>query len=223
MREYVTKQGIINSLTNLYDNFNDYCKLPKLAETSNHVLGKEVRYGLDDKYSKEVKPVYAVVEIPLKIIYEELENLLTEDIPNLLKMRTEEFFLEETGHEFNVLTAPQYILHYLNYWEIIRDENGQPKYETYNFDGKGYLQVIFVRYMAITLNVDYVGPGLEEKGTVIPPFVVSPRKKLFTLGINLETCYYAKDKEEAVRHFVQQLSEAVEMGRYEDYFTIEEG
>lgn len=221
MREYVTKQGIINSLINLYDNFNDYCKLPKLAETSNHVWGKEVRYGLDDLYSKEIRPAYAVVHIPLKITHEELENLLIEDIPNLLKMRTEEFFLEETGHDFNVFTAPQYILHYLNHWEITRDENGQPKYETYNLDGEGYLQVTFVRYMAITPNVDYVGPGLEEKGTVIPPFVVSPRKKLFTLGINLETCYYAKDKEEAVRHFVQQLSEAVEEGRYNDYFTIE--
>ena len=223
MKECVGKQGIINSLINLYDNFNDYCKLPKLAETSNHVWGKEVRYGLDDLYSKEVRPAYAVVHIPLKITHEELENLLIEDIPNLLKMRTEEFFLEETGHDFNVFTAPQYILHYLNHWEITRDENDQPKYETYNLDGEGYLQVTFVRYMAITPNVDYVGPGLEEKGTVIPPFVVSPRKKLFTLGINLEICYYAKDKEEAVRHFVQQLSEAVEMGRYEDYFTIEEG
>lgn len=217
MREYVTKQGIINSLTNLYDNFNDYCKLPKLAETSNHVWGKEVRYGLDDKYSKEVKPVYAVVEIPLKITYEELENLLTEDIPNLLKMRTEEFFLEETGHEFNVLTAPQYILHYLNYWEIIRDENGQPKYETYNFDGKGYLQVIFVRYMAITLNVDYKGPDPSTS-----PVTSSSKKHPYTIYINMETCYFANSKEEAVLHFAQDLLKAVKQGRYKDYFTVVE-
>lgn len=226
MGEYVTKQRIINSLTNLYDNFNDYCKLPKLQEMSNHVWGKEVRYGLDENgktlYSKEVQPVYATVHLPLEISFSELENFLHEALPNFLKACTENFFLEQTGKEFHSIIAPQYILHFLNHWEIRRDENGQPAYKTFNFDGKGYLETYFVRYMAITPNVDYHGPGLEEKGTAIPPFMASPKKKLYTISLNLETCYYAKDKDEAIRHFMQQLSEAVEQGRYEDYFTITE-
>ena len=227
MGDYITKHRIIKALTNLYDNFNDYCKLPRLAETANHIWGKEIRYGIDENgktlYNKEVQSVYVAVQVPLEIGFRELENFLIEALPNLLKMRTEDFFLEETGHEFSSVIAPQYVLHFLNHWEITRDENGQPAYDTFNFDGKGYLRATFVRYMAITPNVDYKGPGLEEKGTVIPPYVVSPKKNLYTIGINLETCYYAKDKEEAVRHFMQQLSEAVEEGRYGDYFTIEEG
>ena len=223
MGEYVSKQGIINLLTNLYDNFNDYCKLPKLEETSMHVWGKEVHYGLDDIYKTEVKSVHATMHIPLQITLEELNNYILEDLPNVLRKRTEDFFFEETSVLFTPTIAPQFILHYLNHWEPLRNEDGQPVYHTYNFDGRGYLDITFVRYMAITPNVDYKGPGLEEKGTVIPPYVVSPRKKLFTLGINLETCYYAKDKDEAIRHFMQQLSEAVKQGRYKDYFTIEEG
>lgn len=227
MLKSVTKQGIINALTNLYDNFNENCKLPYLAETANHIWGKEIRYGIDENgktlYSKEVQPVYATIHIPLSIGYEELENFLFKELPTLLKRRTADFFLDATGNAFNVRIAPQYILHYLNHWELMRDGDGQPIYATYNFDGKGYLDATFVRYMAITPNVDYKGPGLAEKGTAIPPFITSPRKKLYNIGINLETCYYAKDKEEAVRHFMQQLSEAVEEGRYSDYFTIEEG
>ena len=226
MGDYITKHRIIRALTNLYDNFNDYCKLPKLKEMSNHVWGKEVRYGLDENgktlYNKEVQSVYATIHIPLEITFKELENFLQETLPNLLKIRTEDFFLEETGKEFRSIIAPQYVLHFLNHWEILRDCNGQPTYSTYNIDEKKYLEATFVRYMAITPNVDYKGPGLAEKGTAIPPFITSPRKKLYNIGINLETCYYAKDKEEAVRHFVQQLSEAVDEGRYEDYFTIEE-
>lgn len=226
MGERVTKQEIINSLINLYDNFNENCKLPGLVETSKHVWGKEVRYGLDENgktlYNREVQSVYATIHISLNINYEELENLLFKEFPTLLKRRTGDFFLDATGNAFNVRIAPQYILHYLNHWELLRNENGQPVYHTYNFDGEGYLDITFVRYMAITPNVDYRGPGLSEKGTVIPPFVISPRKKLYTISLNLETCYYAKDKDEAIRHFMQQLSEAVEQGRYEDYFAITE-
>ena len=40
MGDYITKRRIIKALTNLYDNFNDYCKLPHLAETANHIWGK---------------------------------------------------------------------------------------------------------------------------------------------------------------------------------------
>ena len=222
---YATKQKIINALTNLYDNFNEYCKLPKLAETANHVWGKDVRYGLDENgktlYNKEVQPVYVTVNVSSKISSNDLENFLREDLPNLLKMRTEDFFLEQTGKEFRSIIAPQYVLHFLNHWELLRGETGKPTCVELSLNGEKCLQFTFVRYMAITPNVDYMGPGLEEKGTVISPFVISPKKKLYTLGINLETCYYAKDKEEAVRHFVQQLTEAVEEGRYNDYFTIE--
>ena len=221
MRGSVSKQGIINSLTNLYGDFNDYCKLPGLEETDNHVWGSEVCYGLNRNgrvfYNRRVQSVYVTVQIPLDIGFEEFENFLMETLPNLLKERTEQFFLETTGHEFSSAIAPQYILHYLNHWELMRDEDGQPAYETFNFGDMGYIRVTFVRYMAITPNMDYHGPDLATS-----PIASSTKKHPYTIYINMETCYFANSKEEAVLRFAQDLLKAVEQGRYKDYFTVVE-
>lgn len=39
MSKRITKPQIINALTNLYDNFNEYCRLPNLEETSQYIWG----------------------------------------------------------------------------------------------------------------------------------------------------------------------------------------
>lgn len=224
MGEYVTKQQIINALTNLYDNFNEYCKLPNLEETSRYIWGKTVFYDARTEdgvvtHKKDLESVQVEISIPLDIDEDWLNHFLIEDLPNTLKNRTEDFFLEQTGRRFSSVIAHQYFLHCLNHWEMLWDENGHRIFNTEKIDGKEYLIVYFIRYMAIVPNENYVETTVDESKLITPH---TPRKSLYTISLNLETCYYAKDKDEALRHFLQQLSEAVEQGRYEDYFTITE-